>query len=124
MEQDAKKQKRWTIASMVVLILDVFGYIVLAAITLLNTGKFNSIFVDMGVQLPQITQVLVSLPSALYVLIFLGLIIALVLKEKVIRRKPLAFTLNVMALIGGIAFFAIYMLAMFLPLSQIIQSMK
>ena len=124
MEEETKIQTGWTIASMVVLILDVIGCIVLAAMTLRTTAKFKAIFADLGVQLPQITQVLVSLPAALYVVIFLGLIIALVVKEKVMRNKPLAFTLNVVVLIGGIAYLAVYVAAMFLPMMQMIQTME
>ena len=124
MEEGAKKQTGWTIASMVVLILDMIGCIVLAAITLNTSAKFKAIFADLGVQLPQITQVLVSLPAALYMVIFLGLIIALVLKEKVMRSKLMAFTVNLGVLVGGIAYLAVYVAAMFFPIVQHIQAIE
>ncbi|MEI7945264.1 MAG: hypothetical protein WCJ02_01145 [bacterium] len=122
-EQEPKKQIGWTIASLVVLILDVIGVLVLATITLFVKSIFLELFKDLDVPLPQITQFFLSIPATFYLIIFSGLILALILKENAIKNKPLAFVANMVALVIGIAYCLLYLTAMYLPLIQIIQSM-
>ena len=123
-EQVAKKQTGWTIASMVVLIIDVIGGFVLATITLFVKSIFLELFKDLDVPLPQITQFFLSIPATFYLIIFSGLILALILKENAIKNKPLAFAINMAALVIGVAYCFLYVTALFLPLMQIIQSME
>ena len=120
-EQEPKKQTGWAIASMVVLILDVIGVLVLATITLFVKSRFLELFKDLDVPLPQITQFFLSIPATFYLIIFSGLILALILKEIAIKNKPLAFAANMVALVIGIAYCLLYLTAMFLPMMQIFQ---
>jgi hypothetical protein len=123
-EQEPKKQTGWIIASLVVLILDVIGVFVLTTATLYISARFQVIFKELNIQLPQITQLLLSIPSTVYLIIFLGVILALILKEIAIKSKPLTFAINMAALVIGIAYCVLYVTALFLPLIQIIQSLE
>jgi len=123
-EQDPRKQLGWTIASLVVLILDVIGLFVLTTITLYTSARFEVIFKELNVPLPQITQLFLSIPAMFYLIIFSGVLLALILKEIAIKSKPLAFAINMVALVIGIAYCLLYVTALFLPLMQIIQSME
>ena len=123
-EQEPKKQTGWAIASMVVLILDVIGVLVLAISTLCTSSKFLLIFKELNAPLPQITQFFLSIPATVYLILFLGVILALILKEFAIKNKPLAFAANMGTLVIGIAYCVLYVTALFLPLMQIIQSLE
>lgn len=123
-EQEPKKQTGWTVASLVVLILDVIGVFVLTTITLYTSARFEVIFKELNVPLPQITQFFLSIPATVYLIIFLGVILALILKEIAIKSKPLAFAANMVALVIGLAYCVLYVTALFLPLMQIIQSLE
>ena len=123
-EQEPKKQTGWTSASLVVLILDVIGGFVLTTATLYISDKFLAIFKELNVQLPQITQLFLSIPTTVYLIIFFGVILALILKEIAIKSKPLTFSINMVALVIGVAYCFLYVIALFLPLIQIIQSVE
>jgi hypothetical protein len=123
-EQEPKKQTGWTVASLVVLILDVIGVFVLTTITLYTSARFEVIFKELNVPLPQITQFFLSIPTTVYLIIFFGVILALILKEIAIKSKPLAFAANMVALVIGLAYCVLYVTALFLPLMQIIQSLE
>lgn len=123
-EQEAKKQTGWAIASMVVLIIDAIGGFVLTTATLYISARFYAIFKELNVQLPQITQFFLSIPTTMYLIIFSGVILALILKEIAIKSKPLTFAINMAALVVGVAYCFLYVTALFLPLMQIIQSME
>lgn len=123
-EQEPKKQTGWTITSMVVLILDVIGGFVLTTATLYISDKFLAIFKELNVPLPQITQLFLSIPTTVYLIIFFGVILALILKEIAIKSKPLTFSINMVALVIGVAYCFLYVIALFLPLIQIIQSVE
>jgi hypothetical protein len=123
-EQEPKRQTGWTIASLVVLILDVIGGFVLTTATLYISEKFLAIFKELNVQLPQITQFFLAVPATVYLIIFFGVILALILKEIAIKSKPLTFSINMVALVIGVAYCFLYVIALFLPLIQIIQSVE
>lgn len=123
-EQVTKKETGWTIASLVVLIVDVIGGFVLTTATLYISARFYAIFKELNVQLPQITQLFLSIPTTMYLIIFFGVILALILKEIAIKSKPLTFGINLAALVIGVAYCFLYVTALFLPLIQIIQSME
>ena len=109
---------------MVVLILDVIGGFVLTTATLYISDKFLAIFKELNVPLPQITQLFLSIPTTVYLIIFFGVILALILKEIAIKSKPLTFSINMVALVIGVAYCFLYVIALFLPLIQIIQSVE
>jgi hypothetical protein len=123
-EQEPKKQTGWTIPSLVVLIIDVIGGFVLTTATLYISDKFLAIFKELNVPLPQITQLFLSIPTTVYLIIFFGVILALILKEIAIKSKPLTFSINMVALVIGVAYCFLYVIALFLPLIQIIQSVE
>ena len=104
--------------------MDVIGFIVLAVLTLSTKVKFGHIFTDLlgATPLPKTTMLFISIPSAVYLLLFAGLIIALVVKEKYILNRPLKFAVNTFVFVGGLAYLSVYVIAMFLPLLLIIQA--
>ncbi len=122
-EQESKTGRGWAIASMVVLIMDIIGLIVLVLMTLGTKAKFGKIFTELldCRSLPTVTMLFISIPSAVYLLLFAGLIIALTVKEKYILNIPLKFAVNMFVFVGGLAYLSVYVIAMFLPLLQIIQ---
>lgn len=109
---------------MVVLIIDVIGGFVLTTATLYISARLQAIFKELNIQLPQITQLFLSIPTTVYLVIFSGVILALILKEVAIKNKPLTFAINMAALVIGVAYCFLYVTALFLPLIQIIQSME
>jgi hypothetical protein len=123
-EQEPKKQTGWIIASLVILILDVIGVFMLTTATFYISARFQAIFKELNVQLPQATQLFLSIPSTVYLIIFFSVILALILKEIAIKRKPVTFAINMAALVIGIVYCVLYVTALFLPLIQIIQSVE
>jgi hypothetical protein len=117
-EQEPKKQTEWANPSRVVLIVDLIGTMLLAVMTLRTAPKFKAIFTDLfgTAPLPRITEFFVSIPFTGYLILFSGVMIALVLKEIAIRNKVWAFTINMALLLAGILYFVFYVAAMFLPL--------
>ena len=125
-EQEPKKQTGWAVASMVVLCVDLIGAFLLAVMTLGTVSKFTVIFRELlgTVPLPLATQFFVSISWTGYLIIFLGVMMALVVKESVLRNKAWAFAINMAMLIAGILYFVFYMAAMFLPLMRIINNIS
>lgn len=121
-EQEPKKQTGWMIASLALLILDVIGVFVLTTATFYVSAKFQAIFKELNVQLPQATQLFLSIPSTVYLIIFFSVVLALIVKEIALKRKPVTFAINMAALVIVIMYCVLYVTALFLPLIQIIQS--
>ena len=111
---------------MVVLCVDLIGAFLLAVMTLGTVSKFTVIFRELlgTVPLPLATQFFVSISWTGYLIIFLGVMMALVVKESVLRNKAWAFAINMAMLIAGILYFVFYMAAMFLPLMRIINNIS
>lgn len=94
-----------------------------------NTGdeiKIGQIFTDLldTASLPIVTMCLISIPSAVYLFLFVGLIVALSVKEKYILNGPLKFFINMFVLIGEWAYLSVYLVAMYLPLLQCIEKLS
>lgn len=113
------------IANNAVLIMDIIGLIGLAVITLGTKSKFMHIFANLleTEPLPIVTKCFISVPEAVYLVLFVGMIVALVVKEKYIRYVPLKFSINIFVLVGGCTYLLIYLAAMFLPMSQVIEKL-
>lgn len=114
----AKSGNGTAIVSAVVLGADIIGLLVLGGLTLSVRGKFAEMFASMKDELPAITKFLFSIPSAAYAGIFLSLILILILKEIFIRARTANLVINLAAGLGGIVYLFIYVIALFLPLIQ------
>ena len=68
----AGKFTGWGIASLLALLLDVLGIIVIAAVTWKTKTAFTAMFKDLGVALPLLTSSFVSIPTAVYGLFFMA----------------------------------------------------
>ena len=112
----AKSGKGMAIASVVVLAIDVVGLLIIGGVTLSAKVKFAKMFADMNGELPTLTQFLFSIPSAAYAGIFLSLILALILKEIFIRANTANLMINLAVGLAGIAYLTVYVVALFLPL--------
>ena len=120
----AKPGNGTAIVRAVVLGADVVGLLVIGGFTLSVRGEFAEMFEEMDVELPAITQFLLSIPTAAYAGIFLSLILILILKEIFIRARTANLVINLAAGLGGIAYLTIYIIALFLPLIQMMTDVE
>ena len=114
--------------SIVVLVVDIIGLLVLCVTVISSKNKFAQMFSEMGVgdiqTLPGLTLLMIAVPTAAYVLAFGSLMLVLVAKEFAIRKKAITLGLNSLALALGMAFLGIYITSMFLPLVKIMGTMQ
>ena len=120
----AKSGQGMAIASVVVLTIEVVGLLVIGGVTLLARAGFAKLFADMKVELPALTQFLLSIPTAAYVGVFLPLIIFLVLKETLIRAKTVTLIINLVVGCGAVAYLIVYVTALFLPMIELMTNMQ
>jgi len=94
-------------ASLAVLVLDVAGLLLLTFCTTFGVPRFRLIFDDLleGRCLPPLTNAFLSVPGAAYVLLFGGLIAALVFKELYVANKTRTLAVNVVVLVAAAFFF-------------------
>ena len=102
-------------ASLAVLVLDVAGLLLLTFCATFGVSRFRLIFDDLleGRRLPPLTNAFLSVPGAAYVLLFGGLIAALVIKELYVANKTRTLAANVAVLAAAALFFMAFIVAMF-----------
>jgi|GEM_PF-6307254 len=115
----ATSEKGTATASTIVLAIDVIGLLVLGGVTLSAKRAFAKMFADMKVELPAVTNTILSIPTAAYVGVFLSLIVVLILKEILIRAGTVKLVINLAAIVGGIVYLSVYIIALFLPLIEL-----
>lgn len=122
--QEMKQPAGWARPSMVLLAVDLIGTVLLAVMTLRTAPKFKAIFLDLlgTTPLSPITEFFVSIPFTGYLVLFSSVMIALVVKEITLKNKAMAFGINMAMLIAGIFFLVLYITAMLLPLTTIINN--
>ncbi len=100
-----------------------FAGILIAAATIIFTkGKFTGVLTEMiPGELPIITKLFVlSISSAAYGIFFTSLILALILKELLLRNKMVTLVVNIAAGTTAIICVPVYILAIFLPMIKVI----
>ena len=105
-------------ASLAVLVLDVAGLLLLTFCTTFGVPRFRLIFNDLleGRCLPPLTNAFMSVPGAAYVLLFGGLIAALVFKELYVANKTRTLAVNVVVFVAAAFFYIAFALAMVMPM--------
>ena len=127
MTEEAKTiRPRHKMASLIILVLDAIGLVGLLYCTTVVASKFRQIFDDLleGRNLPVLTHVLLSIPGPVYVLCIVGAIAGLVWKEQRISDKRQTLIMNIVALITVIVLFVVLVIALFNPLSIILETLQ
>jgi len=109
-------------ASAAVLVLDVAGLLLLTFCTTFGVVRFRFIFDDLleGRRLPPLTNAFLAVPGAAYVVLFGGLIAALVFKELYVANKTRTLAVNVIVFIAAALFFMAFIIAMFMAMCPIV----
>lgn len=123
-DKESTQHRGWVIASMTILIMDVIGFMILAAMTMKTQAPCAKLFNELGVALPKVTMFLVSIPLSGYLVFFTGLVVALLIKEQCIKSKPRTFAVNMCVAVGGFAYLSAYVLSMVVPLFQVIEVLQ
>jgi CBS domain containing-hemolysin-like protein len=120
--QEMKQPAGWARPSMVLLYVDLVVVVLLAIMTLRTVPKFTVAFRELlgTTPLPLLTELFVSISATGYLVLFSCVIIVLVVKEIVIKNKARALAINSAILIAGILYLVLYVTAMLLPLTTII----
>jgi len=111
------------IASVIVLAVDIVVLGVLALGMTCGRAKSAEMFREFDVDLPAMTQLLLSVPTGVSVLVLVGATALLVIKEGVVRKVSVRLTLNLLAGLGILAFAALLVVALFLPLFTLTQQL-
>ena len=122
MENHKKQSGAVNVASLILLVVNIIGMIVLAVGSIIVRGKFSGIFADMGTTLPRITILFLSIPSWAYIVFFGIIIAALILKELLIRKKFITLMINISAGVLGSLYLLIFAIAMFMPFNAMLKS--
>jgi len=118
---------RYQIASLIILILDVIGLVGLLGFTTVIAPKFRQMFAELlkdGQNLPTLTQGLLSIPAPVCLLSIGAAIAGLVWKESRISHKGQTLIMNVVVFITLNVLFVVGIIACFMPLLTIIESLK
>jgi len=105
------------VASLVFLAVDVAAYGGLVIHTLLSRRRYRPILE--GVRPTAATDLFLSTPGAIYGAVFLLFVVVLILKECVIERKDVTLRLNLVALIGAVVLFAVFLWQIQLPFERL-----
>ena len=121
-ETSQNARPRHRTASLIMLILAVLGLLVLLFTTTVVVPKFGKIFTDLleGKTLPGLTQLVLSIPTAVYLVACAGAIAALIHKEVRIGNRAMTLTINAAALAVVMVLLLVLTVALFLPLTGII----
>lgn len=117
-EQSPPIPNRHRTASCVLLILDVIGLLLLLFFTTIVASQFEHAFSDLvgWNPLPVLTQVVLSIPRTVAIIVFGGTIGALIYKELWSSNTTRNLIINVTVLAAIVILLVIFIFAMFLPL--------
>lgn len=117
-EQSPPIPNRHRTASCVLLILDVIGLLLLLFFTTIVASQFEHVFSDLvgWNPLPVLTQVVLSIPRTVAIIVSGGTIGALIYKELWSSNKTRNLIINVTVLAAIVTLLVIFIFAMFLPL--------
>jgi hypothetical protein len=100
---------------------------VLAAATvaaLFVVPRFRRVFAEMGAELPRLTRLHLSTPLAAHLGLLALLAAGLIAKEVLVRRPNIRLLINVLVLVFLLLAAGVYVLALFLPMVQMVQAMQ
>jgi hypothetical protein len=105
------------VPSLVLLILDVAAYGGLVVHTLLSRRRYRPLLSE--VRPTAATDLFLSTPGAVYAAMFLLFVVLLLLKECLIERKDVTLRLNLVALVGAIVLFAVFLWQIQIPFEKL-----
>ena len=111
-------------ASQVVLVLDVIGLICLLFLTTIVAPKFRAIFADLQTPLPAMTAAILSVPGFAYAVFIVASICGLIAKERSVANRTLTRNVNLIALVAIVVCLGLLVVAMFIPLTDLVTTMK
>jgi hypothetical protein len=121
-QQPVKRSRALPIANAILLVLNLLGCSWLMFCTTFARDRFEEVYDGMlgpGVSLPAATVIVMSVPKAVYALIVIVAIAALIAKEYVVKSRKRRLLINVAALVLEIGFFVAYITSLFQPLCYI-----
>ena len=128
--ENQKTQREKAIAGLSLGLLAIAVSLVLfiAAGTIATKGNFETALTEMtekDQELPLITKLFVtSISNITLGIIFAALILILILKELSIRSRRITLAVNIVTSISAIAYIPIYIIAIFLPMIEIIAQLR
>ena len=128
--ENQKTQREKAIAGLSLGLLAIAVSLVLfiAAGTIATKGNFETALTEMtekDQELPLITKLFVtSISDVTLGIIFTVLILILILKELLIHSKRITLAVNIVTSISAIAYIPIYIIAIFLPMIEIIAQLR
>ena len=124
----SQRKKSIAVLSVGLLVVAVCLILFIAIGTIATKGDFETAFIEMterDQELPLITRFLVtSISSVTLGIIFAAIILILILKELFVRSRRITLTVNIVAAISAIAYIPIYIIAIFLPMIEIIAELR
>ena len=122
-----KRTPGWTIASALLLAINVPGFVLLMILTTLSGGMAIEMYRGLGIKkevLPQITKVMLyTISPSAYLGIFGAITVGLLAKEFLIRNKLTAIKINIAAFAFMLIFPIIYVFALQYPMMRTMWSM-
>ncbi len=128
--ENVKSQQDKTAAglSLGLLVVAVCLILFIAIGTIVTKGDFETAFTEMtekDQELPLVTKLFVTSVSNITLgIIFTVLILILILKELLIHSKRITLAVNIVTSISAIAYIPIYIIAIFLPMIEIIAQLR
>jgi type II secretory pathway component PulF len=110
------------ICSLLLCILDCLLMLGSGGFIVFTVPKFQAIFAELDVELPQITVMLLSVPSMIWMVILLFGAILLAIKEILISNKNITLNINGIMFLLLLGWIAILTLAIWKPFNTGIQS--
>ncbi|MBN2182472.1 MAG: hypothetical protein JW715_11215 [Sedimentisphaerales bacterium] len=126
MENDiSQRKKSIAVLSLGLLIVAICLALIEAAGTIATKGCFETTMIEMAEQeLPLLTKLVISISNVTYGIIFAAFVLILILKEIFIRAKRVTLAVNIVATILAIAYILVYIMAIFLPMIEIITQLE
>jgi len=115
-EMDVKRSSGFAATSTLVLVMNVGGLLVLGAVCVAAIPAFCKMYAELGMGLPVVTQIVISIPRAGYAAIYILLLAALVAKEFIIRDRGITLMINNIAGLAGVVWLLALVYALFRPL--------
>lgn len=94
-----------------------------AGMLLLVTPKFAEIFLDFGTALPSVTRAFVAGPPWAWPVVMVAIAVLVVLKDFALSRRNCR-AVDILFSVFVAAVFVLYLIAMFIPLVQLIQGLS
>jgi hypothetical protein len=121
---DSEVRALLTGVSIFLLVGAVLAVATLAGVMVFIRAKFVHIFEDFDTDLPVLTELLVAIPNIVVIVLAMLAIGALIAKEVYVRKPVTNLVINLVTALAVSAGFAVMVLALWLPLVKLIQSVE